>query len=108
MLNLFAFRATDPADLKLAADPVGPENPAWFDRMLIDEMNTGLIVCAWGVHGVHLGQDLAVLKWLDQFGVKPVALGVTKDGHPRHPLYMPYAAVLTPFPERHEGSPRTS
>src|SRR5262245_44648837 len=34
VLNLFAVRATDPADLKRADDPVGPENKAWFEKVL--------------------------------------------------------------------------
>jgi hypothetical protein len=55
VLNLFAFRATDPADLKRAADPVGPENRAWFDRTLVDDLVGGPVVCGWGVHGAHLG-----------------------------------------------------
>ena len=28
---------------------------------------------------------------------KPQALGLTRDGHPRHPLYVPYEAELVPF-----------
>ena len=89
VLNLFAFRATDPADLKRAEEPIGPENRAWFERTLIDDLAIGPVVCGWGVHGEHRGQEVAVLGWLQAFGVRPVALGVTKDGHPRHPLYLP-------------------
>lgn len=92
VLNLFAFRATDPADLKRAEEPVGPENRAWFDRTLVDKLCVGPVVCGWGVHGVHLGQDRVVLGWLETYGVKPLALGVTKDGHPKHPLYLPRSA----------------
>jgi hypothetical protein len=100
VLNLFAFRATDPADLKRAAAPVGPENGAWFDRTLVDDLSVGPVVCGWGVHGAHLGQDVVVISWLHQFGVRPLALGVTKDGHPKHPLYVPYSAELVPFAGR--------
>lgn len=100
VLNLFAFRATAPRDLKRAADPVGPENQEWFDKTLIGDLSTGPVVCGWGVHGVHQGQDLAVLGWIDQFGARPMALGVTKDGHPKHPLYVPYSAELVPYTMR--------
>jgi hypothetical protein len=100
VLNLFAFRATNPADLKRAADPVGPENRVWFNRMLRDL--DGPVVCGWGVQGTHRAQDLVVLEWLDEFGIGPVALGLTKDGHPRHPLYVPYSAELIPFVGRRE------
>jgi hypothetical protein len=94
VLNLFAFRATDPADLKQAADPIGPENRTWFDRTLTGD---GLVVCGWGVHGAHRGQDQVVLGWLRELGISPVALGITKDGHPKHPLYVPYSAELIGF-----------
>src|SRR5689334_19453129 len=53
VLNLFAFRATDPADLKRAIDPVGPENRDWFERTLRPP-HDGPLVCAWGVHGTFL------------------------------------------------------
>jgi hypothetical protein len=94
--NLFAFRATDPADLKRAAEPVGTENRAWFERVLEDR-GDGPVVCGWGVHGEHMGQDQIVLGWLEVLGVQPLALGVTKDGHPRHPLYVPYSAELEAY-----------
>jgi hypothetical protein len=96
VLNLFAFRATKPADMKKATDPVGPENRAWFDRVLATP-DDGLVVCAWGVHGAHRDQDRLVLGWLDRFGVRPHALAITKDGHPQHPLMLGYEAKLVPF-----------
>lgn len=99
VLNLFAFRATDPADLKRVEEPVGPENQDWFDRTLQAD-HDGPVVCAWGVHGEHRGQDRVVLGWLETLGVEPLALGMTKHGHPRHPLYAPYSAELMPFAGR--------
>src|SRR4051794_33028496 len=99
VLNLFAMRATDPADMKLADDPVGPENKDWFDRTLRDQ-DDGPVVCAWGVHGEHRGQDLTVLGWLKSYGIRPLALGVTRDGHPKHPLYLPKAAELVLYTAR--------
>ncbi len=102
VLNLFAFRATDPADLKRAEEPVGPENREWFERTLADG-GEGPVVCGWGVHGAQMGQDQIVLGWLQAFGVQPLALGVTKHGQPRHPLYLPNGVVpntFTPAMER--------
>jgi hypothetical protein len=32
-----------------------------------------------------------VLGWLRELGIKSVALGLTKDGHLNHPLYVPYS-----------------
>lgn len=96
VLNLFAFRATSPADMKRDNDPVGPENREWFDRSL-QAPHAGQVICAWGVHGEHMGQDRAVLGWLEEHGVEPFALGITRDGHPKHPLYLPNSAELLPL-----------
>ena len=38
-----------------------------------------------------------MLDWLAGHGILPLALGTTRDGHPRHPLYVPYTAELVPF-----------
>ncbi|QEL16679.1 DUF1643 domain-containing protein [Limnoglobus roseus] len=97
VLNLFAFRATDPADLKRAEEPVRPENRDWFERTLTDSMADGVVVCGWGVHGEHLAQDRVVLDWLSALGVSPLSLGLTKHGHPRRPLYLSSQAELIPF-----------
>ncbi len=99
VLNLFAVRATDPADMKRADDPVGPENRGWFERTLQTHRD-GPVVCAWGVHGEHRGQDLTVLGWLEGYDVEPLTLGITRDGHPKHPLYLPKGAELVAFKAR--------
>lgn len=91
MLNLFAYRATDPREMKHAADPIGPDN----DGFLLDEARAaGLVLCAWGTHGTHRGRALNVTAWLRGAGVKLHVLRLTKGGHPEHPLYLPYD--LTP------------
>ncbi|MCE0505622.1 DUF1643 domain-containing protein [Roseivivax sp. GX 12232] len=84
--NLFAFRATRPADLKAAEDPVGPEN----DALLADwAQASSMTVAAWGVHGAHLNRAEAVRARLGALW----HLGLTKAGHPRHPLYVPYTVT---------------
>lgn len=82
--NLFAFRATDPGDMKAAGDPVGEENDAW----LCQEAERCLVsIAAWGNHGSHLGRSEYVRKMLG----KPLCyLRLTKTGEPEHPLYVPY------------------
>jgi hypothetical protein len=100
VVNLFAVRATNPAHMKLAADPVGPDNLDWVKRAVDAATALGLVVCAWGIHGSYMDQDLTVLAWIGS-GRQPMALGVTRDGRPKHPLYVPYAAGLVPFVGRH-------
>lgn len=95
VLNLFAFRATKPAELLAlnhGDDPVGAENQHHVDKVVVD---SSLIVCAWGAHGPHIDQDETMLGWLD--GRETFALGVTAKGHPRHPLYVPASQPLVPF-----------
>jgi len=94
VLNLFALRTTDPAELRRAADPVGPDNVRWIGRIL-RRARRGRVVCGWGVHGAHLDQDRTVMRMLTALRVRPLAFGLTKQGHPRHPLYLPYTAALT-------------
>ncbi len=59
MTNLFAFRATDPADMKTH------EEDRWAcDANLLQIANhsakAGVVVAAWGVHGVHCNRDRTV------------------------------------------------
>lgn len=56
----------------------------------------GLIVCAWGAHGGHLRQDQTLRGWLPSSKVT-YALGLTKVGYPKHPLYLPASAPLVVY-----------
>ncbi len=94
MLNLFALRATDPSVMLAAKDPVGPDNDKYLKRHTI--LKDLIVVAAWGAHGGHRGRDVAVASEL----LGHVALqsfGVTKEGHPRHPLYLRADTPLSPF-----------
>jgi hypothetical protein len=59
MLNLFAFRATDPEIMKKQPDPVGPDN----DRCLSGFCSKSkCIVAVWGNHGNHIDRSETVLN----------------------------------------------
>ena len=88
--NLHAFRATRPADLFRAADPTGPATDAGLARAA---GAAGTVICGWGVHGAWGGRGRAVETMLRARGVRLHRLGATKDGHPRHPLYVGYATA---------------
>lgn len=94
VINLFAYRATKPAELLRLYDvdnPVGDRNQAEVERAI---HRAGRIVCAWGSHGRHLEQDRTMLGWLDKAGVERLyALGYDAKGNPRHPLMVPYATA---------------
>lgn len=88
MLNLFAWRATQPRDMMAAEDPIGPDN----DRVLCEaHRRAALTVAAWGAHGTYGGRHNAVREMLPKLHY----LRLTKDGHPSHPLYLP--ASLKPL-----------
>jgi hypothetical protein len=89
--NLFAFRATLPADLKCASDPVGPYNNAAISLALSLSSRT---ILAWGNHGTFADRDRAVLGLCSDLATPLQALGITGDGQPRHPLYLPRDARL--------------
>ncbi len=99
VVNLFALRATRPADLKLARDPVGAGN----DREILRACREAeLVVLGWGNHGRHMGRGAIVRRRLSGFA--PRCLGVTNLGEPRHPLYLPGDAAPSPLPERPAGA----
>ena len=52
-----------------------------------------MVIAAWGVHAEHRNQGQSVAARLRAGGHILHHLGLTKAGHPRHPLYLPYSAV---------------
>jgi hypothetical protein len=91
MLNLFAYRATDPREMKAAAFPVGGDNDL---RKLLDGI-AGPIIACWGSHGDYLGRDSGVR--LDTPGM--LCFGRNGDGSPKHPLYLRGDAPLIVYTE---------
>ena len=57
------------------------------------------ILCAWGVHGAHHDQHRHIAPQLATCSKPIMALGLTKTGHPKHPLYLPYALKPEPWVE---------
>ncbi|RBW54803.1 DUF1643 domain-containing protein [Ruegeria sp. A3M17] len=85
--NIFAWRDTDPRKMRAAADPVGPEN----DTTILDGVQwADQVIAAWGTHGAHLDRGPAVETLLRGTGQTLFHLGLTKGGHPKHPLYIAY------------------
>lgn len=100
VVNLFAWRATRPDDLPGVADPVGEINDSLILASAKDP-TVSRIVAGWGVGvgtwGVN-GRDGTVLKLLAEAGKPVQCLGRTKDGSPRHPLYLASATKLEAYP----------
>ena len=81
MTNLFAIRATDPKEMMKRDRPVGPENNFWLLKL---SRQAGIIIAAWGVNGTYRHRNEFVCAMLENLK----CLGLTKTGHPRHPLYL--------------------
>ena len=99
VLNIFAYRATDPKDLKKAKDPVGPDNLGVLKRTLRKLGQDGLgylVIAAWGNHGEFQNQGEEIARLLKG---KAKCLGLTKTGHPKHPLYLRKDVERIPFPK---------
>lgn len=87
VVNIFAFRATDPKVMRAVADPVGPDN----DSAILASLEwADSVVCAWGNHGQHLSRGAQVVALLNSAGRPLHHLGLTGLGEPRHPLYVGY------------------
>lgn len=96
ILNIFAYRTTDPKRMMAAEDPVGPDNDntiLYHARMY----SITKVICAWGVHGAHLDRGRKAEKMLREAGLKLHCLGLTSEGHPRHPLYVAYEVEPVPW-----------
>jgi hypothetical protein len=87
VLNLFAWRSTDPSVLPKLADPVGPSNMTWILDIATDPA-TRQVICAWGKPGALAGQGDRVTRELQARGVQLWCLGTNGDGTPKHPLYL--------------------
>lgn len=85
--NLFAYRATNPADLLKVDNPFGDKN-IWHTRQLLDKVEK--VICAWGNKKIvdkiigkgnsyeNLYFAYETLHYID----------LSKDGVPKHPLYL--------------------
>ncbi len=97
--NLFAYRATDVRELATVSDPVGPENDHHLDAIFREAQR---VVFAWGPvskqpkfwrHRWDRVRQIAMFH-----GHIPVSIGApAKDGHPKHPLMLPYDSPLIPW-----------
>ena len=89
MANLFAYRATEPSDMKASNEPIGSKNNIWLKKL---SKEATLVVAAWGNDGSYLGRSKQVLEIIPNLN----CLKLNKSGEPAHPLYQ--LAKLKPVP----------
>lgn len=92
--NIFAYRATDPKDMRAQTDPIGPEN----DETIVQcALRADHVICAWGNHGEYMNRGQHVRQILVQNSIhNTYYLKMNKCGEPAHPLYL--RADLEPVP----------
>lgn len=95
VVNLYALRSTDPAELARHPVPVGPEN---LDHVRAALQEAGLIVAAWGAHpAAKLSSIRLKLAGMAPAGVDVACLGLTAGRHPHHPVRLGYSTPFVPF-----------
>ena len=97
--NLFAFRAVEVRTMAIAPDPVGKDNDMHLLHMM---RQADVIVVAWGPMGKlpkRLRDRYSRVMHLSRCAGKPMfSIGPpAKDGHPKHPLMLPYSLGLEPW-----------
>lgn len=95
VVNLFAWRATDPNELGSASNPIGPDNDASIEDAAA---HSDFTICAWGAHRMAGPRAQEVLKIIRRRHGLAHCLGVTKSGAPRHPLYIKTGTTPTLWP----------
>ena len=98
VVNLFAWRATDPADLRAEGWPRDEHTERMYWIRSIGHAHVVTVIAAWGAHvrgvaqtEVPIREMLATCQTLQK---PPRALALTADGIPRHPLMLPYSSQL--------------
>ena len=97
VVNLFAWRATAPFELRDVADPVGPHNDEFITRLCHPGWQ---VIAAWGHHGKIRGRGAQVARMLAAAGVDLSCLEITGYGEPKHPLYCLGSLTPQPYPAR--------
>lgn len=115
MTNAFAYRATDPDDMRSYRFPVGPDND-YHLRRIFGKPKVEKVVLCWGANVVHLERYIMLSLMVAAYYDKLYAFTFTQDGHPGHPLYLPNRIRLKKVrrlppcrpPKRRKASPKPS
>jgi len=94
VVNVFALISTDPKALDEAKDPIGPHNDKYIKELA---KKAGKVIVAWGSYKLAATRSEKVLKALRKHHKELYCLGTTKDGKPRHPLYVASSTQLVVY-----------
>jgi hypothetical protein len=100
VINLYALRSRDPGAIgRTDASAIGPLNNYWITESIKESRE---VICAWGCADriSSISERIsAVLKLIGETDpqLPLTCLGYRKDGHPRHPLMLPYDTLREEF-----------
>lgn len=100
-VNAYAWRATDPDDMKrerrAGVDVIGPENDAAIrDAAELAKMCGGIFIAAWG-RNIEREREFDIARILISVGIPVWCFGTdrkTGAAYPEHPLYVGYTREL--------------
>ncbi len=95
VVNLYAYRSTDPKIMLAASDPVGPDN----DKHIFELCRGRDVICAWGANALHERIN-QVITILNQAAANTFCLSLTNKGQPGHPLYLKNDAPMLHYASR--------
>lgn len=90
LINLFAYRATNPKNMKIANEPIGVEND---DIIKLVTSHSEINIAAWGTLGIFKNRNIEVINMIKDLHY----LKLTKNNHPCHPLYLKKDLTPKPF-----------
>jgi hypothetical protein len=94
VVNVYAYRATDPGELSKQADPFGPRNEATIAAAV---GRCDVVICAWGAHPPARQHANRILNEVRSRRPATYCFGKTKAGAPKHPLYIKSGTPLQVF-----------
>lgn len=94
VVNLFAFCTSQPSDLKVNSNPIGPENNRY---LLASTSSAQQVILAWGNEGIFLNRAQAVMQLLQPYWYKLYYLKRNRSGQPGHPLYIKRTTAPRPW-----------
>ncbi len=94
VVNIYAFRATDPAELAKQEDPFGPSNEYAVQAAI---HRCDVVICAWGAYPPARQHAASILNAVRAHRPATYCFGRTKAGAPKHPLYIKSGTPLEVF-----------
>jgi hypothetical protein len=94
VVNVFGYRATKPDELLKQADPIGPMNQYAVEAAV---GRCDVVICAWGAFPLARQHATPIINAIRSMRPAAYCFGKTKDGSPKHPLYIKSGTPLTTF-----------